>query len=207
MINKWTELDLELFYEVLRKYLNHVGDSDNKVIEIQNMSDVWYDPFIKTRLFLGAKINPLDWEDWNERLVTAIRGFGESTFRSYCDLLFCCLGYAPIMSPLPKTGKTLDMFLATSFGDEAATRDFWKGQENEKLVLWYSRDEDGGIIYDMSRNPITLPDTKRFIRIRTMDYSDWKDMVEKTIKTTKQPEELTKDDLKKEEIKKVINHM
>lgn len=210
MISPWTEVDLDLFYEVLRKYLNHVKNSDDKVIEIQNPSDSYFDPPIKTRIFLGAKINPFDWPDWNERLIGVINEMGLDFFKSKCDLLFCSLGYGggPMMSPIPKSGRTLEMFLATSFGDKNSVESFWKGQSHlaSSLVFWYSRNSEGKIVLDVSRNTITLPDTQRYIRIRIIDYPDWKKLVDDTVRATIPPEEITKDDLKPEDFGEVITH-
>ena len=207
MISEWKEVDLDLFYEVLRKYLNHIGDSDDKVIEIQNLADAYYDPPIKTRVFLGAKIDPFDWPDWNDRLIGIIKELGVEYFKSKCDLIFCSLAFGgPMMSPLPRSGKTLEMFLSTSFGDEDSIRELWKGQTQSTgmLIFWYSRNSEGKIVFDMSRKPITIPDTERYVRMRIIDFPEWKRLVNETVRSTQHPEELTKDDLKPEDFGEVI---
>lgn len=198
MINEWANIDLDLFREVLQKYLCHIGDSDNKVIEIQNLFDIYFEVSQPTRIFIGAKLDPYDWPDWNTKLINIIEDVGKDNFYKNCDLLFCSVsGQGPLLSPLPRSGKTFNIFWSTAFGDEESIAGAWKGKNAARLVLWYAKDKSGKIIYDITRAKTALSDTERFVRIRIMDYYECRNIINRIIKTTRIPEEFSKEDLKK----------
>lgn len=211
MINQWSEVDLELFYEIFDFYKNHKGSSEDKVIEIQNISGKYFDEVPYTRIFLGAKINPLDYRESNPGICSVYDTFKDSLGKRELDeefrvlnLCFYCAAGGPLITPFGPTAKNIDTFFATSFGDtDAVKRTSMKKSMYNRLILWYTKDKDGKIVYDMSRAPITVPDSQRLVRIRTMDFSDWKKMIDESTRCAKFPDYFEKDDISSESFGKV----
>ena len=213
MINQWNEIDLEMFYELFDLYKNHYGTSENKVIEIQNLSGKYYDEVPYTRIFLGSRINPLDYREWNSGICAVYDTFKdalgkeeiEEEFR-VLNLCFFAESAGPMITPFGPTPKNIDTFFATSFGDSEKIKNTPRERKGgySRLILWYTRDKNGKIVYDMSRKKIVVPDDKRYIRIRTMDFLDWTLAIKESIVHARVPDYFTKDDIKKEDFGKVI---
>lgn len=214
MVSQWSEIDLEMFYEIFDFYKDHKGHSKDKVIEIQNLSGKYYEEVPYTRIFLGSKINPLDYREWNGGICSVFDTFKETlgveeieNEFSILNLCYVADGMGPLITPFGPAKKNIETFFATSFGDmndvnnTSITK---KDGMHARLILWFTKDKSGKIVYDMSRKKTTLPNTKRFVRIRTMDFSDWKQIVEFSIAHAKMPDEFVKDDIKKEDFGKVI---
>ena len=206
MITQWSEVDLELFYDIFDFYKNHGGSSEDRVIEIQNISGKYFNEVPYTRIFLGAKINPLDYRESNEGICAVFDTFkdkigGKELEREFSvfNLCFYCVAGGPLITPFGPTEKNIDTFFATSFGDlKDVKRTSVKKSMYNRLILWYTRDKDGKIVYDMSRAPITIPDSQRLIRIRVMDFKDWKNMIDESRRYAKFPDEFEKDDISRE---------
>ena len=212
MINQWNEIDLEMFYELFDFYRNHKGTSENKVIEIQNLSGKYYEEIPYTRIFIGSKINPLDYREWNSGICAVYDTFKDTLGKDELDeefrvlnLCFFAESAGPMITPFGPTPKNIDTFFATSFGDSEKMQNTSMERKGgySRLILWYTRDKDGKIVYDMSRKKTTLPDTKRYIRVRTMDFSDWKLAIEDSIIHARVPDYFSKDDITKEDFGKV----
>ena len=214
MISQWSEVDLEMFYEIFNFYKEHRGHSEDKIIEIQNLSGKYYEEVPYTRIFLGSKINPLDYREWNTGICAVYDTFKdqigvdqiEKEFSTF-NLCFVAEGMGPMITPFGPTDKNIKTFFATSFGDMAEINDSPISKKDglfSRLILWFTRDKNGKIIYDMSRKQNSTPDTKRLVRIRTMDFSDWKKVVDSSIIYAKIPDDFAKDDVRKEDFGKVI---
>ena len=204
MIHPWTEIDIEFFKEIFEHYKNHQGESEDKVIEIQNLSGIHYNEVPTVRVFIGAKINPLDYRDWNSGICSVFDNFSgiigdDYTKEEFSTLNMCFFSTGPLITPFGHGNKNSDTFMITAFGNMDELKKTVIPAPSDRLVMWYRKEPDGTIVYDMTRQPTDLPDTKRFIRIRMMDFSDWKKIIDGAIKHAKFPDDFTKDDLKKED--------
>lgn len=208
MIHQWTEIDIGFFKEIFEFYKNHQGDSENKVIEIQNLSGIHYGEVPTVRIFFGAKINPLDYREWNSGICSVFDSFsgviGSDYVRDeYQALNLCFFSDGPMITPFGHGNKNAETFMITAFGNMDELKKTIIHPPSDRLVMWYWKDKNGTIVYDMTRRPTNLSDEERFIRIRTMDFSDWKKTADSAIKHAKFPDSFTQNDLKKEDFKAI----
>lgn len=211
MINQWNDIDLEMFKELFDFYRNHGGGSKDKVIEIQSLSGQYYEEDPCTRIFLGSKINPFDYRKWNESICTVFESFKDTIdIEDDLEMLNLCFfaprrGYGPLITPLGATEKNVYNFWAASFGDMSEVENSsLKNGIYSRLILWFTKDANGKIVYDMSRKPTKFSLTERLVRVRIMDFSDWKKMVSEALESDRIPEYFSSSDIKKEDFGKVI---
>lgn len=211
MINPWVEVSVGLFRDIFKAYLGHSGDTEGKVIEIQNLASIYFhdDRTCSARIFLGAGMDPFEFGRSNEALCDLKEAFermgmGEKFMNDLKVLNICyfCDGEA-LISPVGATKTNTDMFFITCFGDSSdmdrvpSLRD--SISDTSKMVVWFKRDSDGKYIYDSSRKPGTDDEAKQ-VRIRVMDLEDWKTMMLEGETLRRFPEKYKKDDIKKDEI-------
>lgn len=182
MIQNWVEIDVGLFREIFESFLNHQGDTQDKIIELQSPAAIWYnsiDNVAGTRIFIGSGIDPMDYRKWNEPICKIYENFsemfGDEVKADYKKLNLCMFGRAPYITTMGSCEETIKMFWETSFAsrDEFSERN--KNLANlDQLVMWYYR-KGKKIYYDMRRIP--RKDVEHLIRIRVMDLRDWKNEV------------------------------
>ena len=205
MIGKWEEISVELFKEIFNFYLNHEGSSVDKVIEIQNIQCIGQDN--ETRIFLGSKMNPLDWKEDNKLVVELYdkmkkHGLGEKVLDDISILNVCYFQQgAPLISPIGATSENINLFLMTCFGNKEELDDnplFSLIKDINETVVWYRRGSDGKINYVTTRPKIS--DSDKLVRIRVMDYKDWEKIISEGTRSGYFPDKYKKDDIKAEDI-------
>ena len=108
-----------------------------------------------------------------------------------------------MITPFGHGNKNAETFMITAFGSMDELKKTIIHPPADRLVMSYWKDKNGTMVYDMTRRPTSLSDEERFIRIRTMDFSDWKKTADSAIKHAKFPDSFTQNDLKKEDFKAI----
>lgn len=209
MIKEWVEIDVELFKTIFNSYLNHEGDSTDKVIEIQYIPNIWeaQSPAEEVRMFLGSGIDPFEFRDANSVICKMYERFVKEGLINEIEedlkkLNICYFQEGqPLISPIGATDTNIRLFMDTCFGDEDDIKDnemYKTLRKLDKMVLWYVRNKNGKIVYDSSRK--SVPDSKKTVRIRSIDLSDWKKMILEGVTLGRFPEKYKKDDVDKEDI-------
>ena len=160
MIYDWKEVKLKTFEEILESYWNNSKNTIDKVIEVQHMPSLILSKS-NIRVFFGNKINILDWKEENSEILQEIKKCKLSKF----NLTMCMTEGYPRIYPLSQNhydviSKVYDKFL-------------------EKYL--FTRDSNGNIYFDIEKK---IPIESQLIRIRGIDYSDWKDEVDFFYKNT-----------------------
>jgi len=209
MIKDWVEIDVELFKTIFNSYLNHSGDSVDKVIEIQYIPNIWEAANEKdeVRMFIGSGLDPFEFESSSSPIRKIYEKFSEmgmgKEIREDLKKLNLCYFQEgrPLISPIGATPTGSELFWNTCFGDDEAISDseFYQTLRSlDKMVVWYVRGRNGKIIYDSTRKAI--PDSKKLVRIRAIDLDDWKKMIYEGITLGCFPDRYKKGDIKKEDI-------
>lgn len=213
MIQEWVELDVELFKTIFYTYLNHEGNSEGKVIEIQYIPNIWEAEKSEdeVRIFLGSGLDPFEFQEANsavcemyERMCERFSKMGlEEEIKNDLKKLNVCYFQEgiPLISPIGATDTNIKLFLDTCFGDDEAISDnelYQTLRKLDKMVVWFVRNEDGKIVYDSSRKAV--PDSKKLVRIRAIDLDDWKKMIYEGITLRCFPDRYKKGDVKREDI-------
>ena len=215
MIQEWREIDLDLFRQIFSAYLNHQGDTEGKVLEIQNISGIYFEDFTDEdgsccRIFLGAGMNPLEFREFNELVAETYDKFGDldpefqNKIEEDLKILNVCYFQSgqPLISPIGATKKTIDIFFLTCFGGMSEIAKFKEVplEKFEHSILWYSKDSEGNVKYNNLRED-DISDLDKLIRVRVMDLSDWKKMVYEGITLQCFPDRYKTEDLHKEDIR------
>lgn len=208
MIQDWVEIDVELFKTIFYTYLNHEGNSEGKVIEIQYIPNIWEATKSEdeVRMFLGSGIDPFEFKDANEMVCKMYEKFmkmGMTDVKDDLKKLNICYFQEglPLISPIGATPTNIQLFLDTCFGDDKDIADnkMYKTLRSlDKMVVWYIRNAAGKIVYDNSRR--SVPDNKKMVRIRAIDLDDWKKMIYEGITLRCFPDRYKKGDVKREDI-------
>ena len=209
MINDWAEIDVELFKEIFNTYLNHGGNTTEKVIEIQNISSICLGagPRDECRIFIGAGLDPLEWKEDNEMVYKMYKSFLDAglgdKMKNDLSILNVCYFQdgSPMISPIGATKNNIDLFLDTCFGnkEDIQKNPLYKTiKDLDQTVIWYRRRKDGKINYVTSRPNIS--DKEKLIRIRAMDLDDWKTMMLEGTTVGRFPEKYKVNDIKQDDI-------
>ncbi len=175
MISKWFEVSVDLFNIIFDTYWkNKKSWIYDNIIEIQNPRSILSDQ-PSERLYLGYKINIEDYKNvfTNFLKIHTIEALKESgctvpnTYMSIC--MITSLG--PDIIPLQHVDKHSKIVLDTCYGEDPHHQ--LESFLQRPLTSWYVKENDKYIIGG------EYPVEDRFIRFRLIDYTSWKEMIEK----------------------------
>lgn len=205
MIHKWNELDFYHFDEFLSNFEN--GDEWTKkvVLELQDPYSILLGK--QKRVFLGYGIKVKDYEKYNERFLKLVNilqsGVPDLNILEKESLSLCYLSKeeGPVIVPLvgsDSKGGSRSVVRHMLFGDTNKEADIIGKILNADPGpgVWYEKDPDlGRVLWIPQRKGISQ--NNRIIRFRTIDLEDWKRLISDWINGN--TEEISKDDLKKED--------
>lgn len=182
MVYKWNEIDCESFFEVLEGYYNKLSWSKGKVLEVQNISGIFYsDEPQKERLFFGADINPTEWNMSSKaaKLIDLLVGLSGSSIEDFIRehvalSLIMTGGGSPKMITTPilrsSSSRIFDFVKGSMFS---------KGNSPVKLNMWYTKDGDKIKLHQGN----DVPDRSKLVRCRSIDYADWEEIIKEFSET------------------------
>lgn len=185
MIYKWNEIDLEMFLEVFDSFWNWEDWSRELVLEVQNIPAILSN-CPDSRIYFSRKINISDFRDDNKNII----GFLDSAKKlleengnelSNYNLSMCILDNKQVRI-VPASNESYDV-IKTCFGYCSGKNDSLLSFVADLMSLWYIK-KDGEVYIDMKKGAAkNYKNNQKFIRMRTMDFKDWLDII-KEYKTT-----------------------
>lgn len=183
MVYKWNEISIEMFKEIFTSFWKGEDVSKGKVLEIQNL------PAIKSecediRIYFGGDIKLYDWKEYNKVHIMLLENMTERMGIPLSEIIgeekfsMCMLNETkPKITPLGLPDH-FDLIWSTCFGGKI--KDNVKQFVKIPLNLWYIKDKNGTKTCDVSEDAgPRYSDTEKYVRIRSIDFEDWKEMISK----------------------------
>lgn len=200
MVYKWNEINYENFREILDGFMNGESWSLGKVLELQNIYGISCG-LVNDRMYLGKDIKITDWNGaaGNKKLMSTLellsRTIGYESLSDFLEkeidisVLKVAGGIDPIAMPIMKGSGVEDVMFNSLFGD-TRRNSFMSGTSdyNSTVLLgtlsmsvWYTKDEDTGkyIVHLDPKDKKKYTDSERMIRCRSIDVSDFNEMMKK----------------------------
>lgn len=182
MVYKWNEIDCESFFEILEGYYNKLSWSKGKVLEVQNISGIFYsDEPQKARLFFGADIDPMKW-NMSDKTIKLIKLLVELNRSTIEDFIREHVALSLIMTGESSPKMVTTPILRSAFSgvfDLIKGSMFSKGNSPIKLNMWYTKDGDKIKLHQGN----DVPDRSKLVRCRSIDYADWEEIIKKFSET------------------------
>lgn len=191
MIYKWCQIDLEMFEEIFNEYVSLASWSVNKVLEVQNIPSIILGQNSE-RFYLGNGIKLSDWISWNEGSImlldtinNALPGFKDLIINNnkISSCFLCDSG--PKVTPMG-IDIHYKILWNTYFGQNFKIEDkfIFKDVDCEiRPDFWFTKTgEDPELITYRPSKTRCLSNSQKFVRIRAIDLSDWKEMINSYLK-------------------------
>lgn len=187
MIYKWNEISIDMFLEILNRFWEQEDWSKNLILEVQNIKSILYPETNKNfRIYFGNKIDLYNFKEDNKYLASFLNAskeiLGEHDPIFETKLSMCILKNNKVnIVPVIDINIILSIVGITTFDNNYIPK-IDKDKENNDISilpeLWYIKDKNGNRFLDTNKNSIDKYDNnQKVVRIRTIDYSDWNDIV------------------------------
>ena len=198
-INKWNEIDLDMFKDVFNMYWKKDLGTENKVLELQNLIAI-REHCPEIRVYFGAKIRMEDFREFNKGSLEFIdimrEKFGSTFMMPSISMWIVTAG--PRITPLGENRSHYDLIWSSCFGEKSDS-EFINLIPNP-IILWFSKTKDGNYETGDYANK-NVPGSEKFVRLRGWDYEDWKKMMDTYCSNGLKLEDLyVEDDINKEKI-------
>lgn len=203
MINKWNEVDLSMFEYIFKMYWEIDPSTIDKVLEIQNLEAIKAG-CQDIRIYFGRKISINDFKEYNREAVTTIEQFkiiyGKDFITPNINISVCMLEGigGPKIIPLGNTENHYSIIWSSYFDEKEFKKSFIDEMIVSPMILWFKKTQDeryfpGSSLKDISKD-------KKYVRIRGMDFKDWKEMMNSYCQTKNIEDLHIEDDIRKDQI-------
>ena len=186
MVYKWNEIDLNMFLDVFDSFWNGEDWSLDLILEIQNIPAI-ISNYPLSRFYLGKKINIYDFKGDNEQTINFMESakdiFRENNLNSdeldnITSLSMSILDEKRVRV-VPISASSYDI-MRSCFGLYTKGGSSLLSYMSELMNLWYIKKNDGQRIIDLAKGASkNYSDNEKYIRMRTMNFEDWKTMVDR----------------------------
>lgn len=186
MVYKWNEIDLNMFLDVFDSFWNGEDWSLDLILEIQNIPAI-VSNYPLSRFYLGKKINIHDFKKDNEQTINFMESakniFKENNLNSdeldnITSLSMSILDEKRVRV-VPISSSSYDI-MRSCFGLYTKGGSSLLSYMSELMNLWYIKKNDGQRIIDLAKGASkNYSDNEKYIRMRTMNFEDWKTMVDR----------------------------
>lgn len=186
MVYKWNEIDLNMFLDVFDSFWNGEDWSLDLILEIQNIPAI-ISNYPLSRFYLGKKINIYDFKEDNEQTINFMESakniFRENNLDSseldnITSLSMSILDEKRVRV-VPISSSSYDI-MRSCFGLYTKGGSSLLSYMSELMNLWYIKKNDGQRIIDLAKGASkNYSDNEKYIRMRTMNFEDWKTMVDR----------------------------
>ena len=186
MVYKWNEIDLNMFLDVFDSFWNGEDWSLDLILEIQNIPAI-ISNFPLSRFYLGKKINIYDFKEDNEQTINFMESakniFRENNLNSdeldNITNLSMSILVEKRVRVVPISASSYDI-MRSCFGLYTKGGSSLLSYLSELMNLWYIKKNDEQRIIDLAKGASkNYSDNKKYIRMRTMNFEDWKTMVDR----------------------------
>ena len=186
MVYKWNEIDLNMFLDVFDSFWNGEDWSLDLILEIQNIPAI-VSNYPLSRFYLGKKINIHDFKKDNEQTINFMESakniFKENNLNSdeldnITSLSMSILDEKRVRV-VPISASSYDI-MKSCFGLYTKGGSSLLSYMSELMNLWFIKKNDGQRIIDLAKGASkNYSDNEKYIRMRTMNFKDWKTMVDR----------------------------
>ena len=186
MVYKWNEIDLNMFLDVFDSFWNGEDWSLDLILEIQNIPAI-VSNYPLSRFYLGKKINIHDFKKDHEQTINFMESakniFKENNLNSdeldnITSLSMSILDEKRVRV-VPISSSSYDI-MRSCFGLYTKGGSSLLSYMSELMNLWYIKKNDGQRIIDLAKGASkNYSDNEKYIRMRTMNFEDWKTMVDR----------------------------
>lgn len=195
MIYNWNEVSQPMFKEIFDTFWD--GKHPNKILEVQNLTGI-YSKFPSLRVFFGERINILDWKEYNKDSYNIIKTVADlKEVQKESKLSMCITESGPKITPLGAAPEHYDIIMKTCFGFPGDSHNLYSSIK--PMSAWFTKSLDGNYCCDLDADPKVTPE-EMFLRIRAIDFDDWKQEIDLYNSTGHFSKELTKEDISREYI-------
>lgn len=186
MVYKWNEVDLNMFLDVFDSFWNGEDWSLDLILEIQNIPAI-ISNYPLFRFYLGKKINIYDFKEDNEQTINFMESakdilrennLNSNELDNITSLSMSILDEKRVRV-VPISASSYDI-MRSCFGLHIKGGSSLLSYMSELMNLWYIKKNDGQRIIDLAKGASkNYSDNEKYIRMRTMNFEDWKTMVDR----------------------------
>lgn len=175
-----------MFLDVFDSFWNGEDWSLDLILEIQNIPAI-VSNYPLSRFYLGKKINIHDFKKDNEQTINFMESakniFKENNLNSdeldnITSLSMSILDEKRVRV-VPISSSSYDI-MRSCFGLYTKGGSSLLSYMSELMNLWYIKKNDGQRIIDLAKGASkNYSDNEKYIRMRTMNFEDWKTMVDR----------------------------
>lgn len=185
MVYKWNEIDLNMFLDVFDSFWNGEDWSLDLILEIQNIPAI-ISNYPLSRFYLGKKINIYDFKEDNEQTINFMESakdilrennLNSDELDNITNLSMSILDEKRVRV-VPISASSYDI-MRSCFGLYTKGGSSLLSYMSELMNLWYIKKNDGQRIIDSAKGASkNYSDNEKYIRMRTVNFEDWKTMVD-----------------------------
>ena len=186
MVYKWNGIDLNMFLDVFDSFWNGEDWSLDLILEIQNIPAI-ISNYPLSRFYLGKKINIYDFKEDNEQTINFMESaknilrennLNSDELDNITSLSMSILDEKRVRV-VPISASSYDI-MRSCFGLYNKGGSSLLSYMSELMNLWYIKKNDGQRIIDLAKGASkNYSDNEKCIRMRTMNFEDWKTMVDR----------------------------
>jgi hypothetical protein len=189
MIYNWNEINYENFEEVFDGFFNREPWSDGKVLEVQNILGSVAEPLKTLRLYFSRSFSDSDIRlGLEEPMLNLLIGtnkqanLAEMMNRHNTMIMGTFINGRYRVTPVMRSN--IDRIKMPLFGDLSKKNSIKSGQELPLPAAWYTKSSiPGKINYFLNSDKTNFSNKERFIRCRSIDRDDWRDIIDTFLNT------------------------